>query len=85
MNSRQYTVRGIPPTIDKELRTMARRSGKSLNAITLEVLRVGVGMPDYKEPNYQLDDLFGKLDKQATKQLNAASKKLRVIDQSDWK
>ncbi len=84
MNYTQYTIRGIPPSLDKELRIMARRSGRSLNAVTLEVLKVGLGIPDWVEPNHDLDDLFGKLDKNEAKLLDEATKELRAIDEHDW-
>lgn len=84
MSNTQYTIRGIPPSLDKELRGIARRSGRSLNAVTLEVLKVGVGIPDWVDPNYDLDDLFGKLDSSEAKRLDEAVKELRTIDERDW-
>jgi hypothetical protein len=38
MNSIQYTVRGVPPDLDAELRREARTSGKTLNALVVETL-----------------------------------------------
>jgi hypothetical protein len=38
MGSIQYTVRGIPPNLDAELRREARTSGKTLNALVVETL-----------------------------------------------
>jgi hypothetical protein len=38
MDSIQYTVRGVRPALDAELRREARTSGKSLNALVLETL-----------------------------------------------
>lgn len=38
MNSIQYTVRGVPPELDAELRREARTTGKSLNALVVETL-----------------------------------------------
>ena len=84
MNSRQYTIRSIPPSIDRELRNMSKKSGRSLNATAIEVMRVGLGIPYPSEPNHDLDDLFGALDKKGAKQLNNASKKLRTIDRKKW-
>jgi hypothetical protein len=85
MNRRQYIIRGVSSSLDKELRMMARRSGRSLNAVTLDVLKVGVGIPDWFEPNHDLDDLFGKLDKDEARRLDKAVKELRTIDEQDWK
>jgi hypothetical protein len=38
MSSIQYTVRGIPPDLDAELRREARTTGKTLNALVVETL-----------------------------------------------
>jgi len=38
MNSIQYTVRGVPPNLDAELRREARTTGKTLNALVVETL-----------------------------------------------
>ncbi len=38
MNSIQYTVRGVPPKLDAELRREARTTGKTLNSLVVETL-----------------------------------------------
>jgi hypothetical protein len=38
MSSIQYTVRGVPPKLDAELRREARTTGKTLNALVVETL-----------------------------------------------
>jgi hypothetical protein len=38
MNSIQYTVRGVSPKLDAELRREARTSGKTLNSLVVETL-----------------------------------------------
>jgi hypothetical protein len=38
MGSIQYTVRGVPPKLDAELRREARTAGKTLNALVVETL-----------------------------------------------
>jgi hypothetical protein len=38
MNSIQYTVRGVPPDLDAELRREAQTTGKTLNALVVETL-----------------------------------------------
>ena len=44
MNSRQYTIRSIPPKLDGVLRSKAKKTGKSLNEVTLDALTKGVGL-----------------------------------------
>jgi hypothetical protein len=38
MASIQYTVRGVPPDLDAELRREAHTTGKTLNALVVETL-----------------------------------------------
>lgn len=38
MTSIQYTVRGVPPELDKQLRREAHETGKSLNAVVIDAL-----------------------------------------------
>jgi plasmid stability protein len=40
----QYTIRGVPDTLDAALRERARAAGKSLNEVTIETLAEGVGV-----------------------------------------
>ncbi len=41
----QYTVRGIPPEVDRELRRRAREQKVSLNQLLLDELRNVAGVP----------------------------------------
>jgi hypothetical protein len=38
MASIQYTVRGVPPAVDAELRREARESNRTLNAVVVDTL-----------------------------------------------
>jgi len=38
MSGIQYTVRGVPPDLDAELRREAQTTGKTLNALVVETL-----------------------------------------------
>ncbi len=40
----QYTIRSIPEDLDRVLRQRAKRSGKSLNQVALEVMNTGAGL-----------------------------------------
>ncbi len=55
----QYTLRKIPPHIDRELRERADRERKSLNAVALQVLEQGLGLTDLPIRHHDLDDLVG--------------------------
>lgn len=60
MNSIQYTVRSIPAPVDKALRSEAKRSGKSLNEVTIEALQKATGTSATVQRFNDLDHLFGK-------------------------
>ncbi|HEV7162799.1 MAG TPA: hypothetical protein VGN25_06060 [Solirubrobacteraceae bacterium] len=50
MGSIQYTLRGISPELDTELRKEARAEGKSLNAVVIEILeQTKLSVPDVHE------------------------------------
>lgn len=39
----QYTIRNVPPGVDRKIREIARTSGKSVNEVVLEALRAQCG------------------------------------------
>jgi hypothetical protein len=53
MGSIQYTVRGVPPELDAELRREARATGKTLNGLVVETLEHA----KRPSPNVTYDDL----------------------------
>ncbi len=55
----QYTIRGIPASVDRALRARARREGRSLNEVALEALRASVGEGADAALKHDLDDLIG--------------------------
>jgi len=57
--SLQYTLRDIPPALDRALRERAEREGKSLNQVAREALRRGVGLPEQEQLSHDLDHLIG--------------------------
>lgn len=59
MNSIQYTVRGVPPPLDAELRREARTTGKTLNAVVVETLE-HAKLPSTTVTHDDLDWFIGK-------------------------
>lgn len=55
----QYTVRNVPSSIDHELRERAKRTTKTLNEVTIEALRRGLGFSNDEVVYDDLDDLAG--------------------------
>lgn len=61
MHGLRYTVRNVPPAVDRVIRGRAKREGKSLNAVLLEALMVQtLGSADATRPDHDvLDRLRG--------------------------
>jgi plasmid stability protein len=55
----QYTLRNIPPALDRALRERAEHEGKSLNQVAREALKRGVGLPEQEPALHDLDHLIG--------------------------
>ena len=59
MAQRQYTIRRVPPAVDRALRHRARRLGRSLNQVALEALAEGAGVEGAPARHTDLDGFFG--------------------------
>lgn len=55
---RQYTIRNVPPEVDRALRKQARTEGKSLNEVVLEAFRRAISDPSTPKYN-DLDGIIG--------------------------
>jgi hypothetical protein len=55
----QYTLRGIPPTVDSKLRRLAKAQGRSLNAVAVEALVRGAGLGEHPLRQRDLSDIAG--------------------------
>ena len=53
MKSMQYTIRGIPPELDRALRERAKKTGKSLNVTARETLMKGSGISNHRTILYR--------------------------------
>jgi hypothetical protein len=79
----QYTIRGIPPTVDDALRERARAAGKSLNEVALEALAEGAGVTSAPRQRRNLDDIVGTW--KADKAFDEAIADQDQIDEDLWK
>ncbi len=78
----QYTVRGVPPAVDRAARELARRTHRSLNSVLLELLARGLGVgttPQF----HDLDDLAGTWV--ADPEFDRAMEMFESIDEDMWK
>lgn len=55
----QYTLRNVPPALDRALRRRAKQLSKSLNEVALEALTRGAGVEHEVREHADLDFLFG--------------------------
>jgi hypothetical protein len=79
----QYTVRGIPESLDKAIRRRARAEGKSLNEVTVKALADSLGLGKESIALRDLSDIVGTWKKEAS--VEAALIAQDVVDESLWK
>lgn len=78
----QYTLRNVPPAVDRALRARAKRLDKSLNEVALDALARGAGVESMPEPSHDLDFLFGSWVDDPT--VDAALAEQRAVDAALW-
>lgn len=59
----QYTLRGISKALDVVLRERAKREGKSLNQVAIEMLVESAGLSGARPVRRSLDDVAGTWQK----------------------
>ncbi|MEA2162203.1 MAG: hypothetical protein QOK37_330 [Thermoanaerobaculia bacterium] len=79
----QYTLRGIPATVDVALRERARVAGKSLNEVAIEALAEGAGVTGAPRKRRSAQGIAGtwKEDKAFDEAIAAQDQ----IDEDLWK
>lgn len=55
----QYTLRNVPPGVDRALRQRAKQLSRSLNDVAIEALMRGMGAMHELPEHHDLDFLFG--------------------------
>lgn len=79
----QYTLRNIPPMLDRALRRQATGQAKSLNEVAVEALARGVGVDREPADQHDLDFLFGSWVED--KAVEAALAGQRKVDKDLWR
>lgn len=59
MKTIQYTIRSVPPALDRTLRSKAAKAHESLNAVMIAALERGLGLTEEPPDFHDLDDLAG--------------------------
>ena len=79
----QYTIRNIPPHLDRSLRQRARQTGQSLNEVVLEALIREAGLSAELIQRRSLTDLAGKWVEDP--EFDEAMRDQDAIDPRIWK
>ncbi len=83
----QITLRGLEPELEEEIRKMARRSGKSLNRVILDMIYqyTGFRKKEEKSPAESLRALAGGWSEEDTSQFLHSIKSCEQIDEEMWR
>jgi predicted nucleotidyltransferase len=79
----QYTLRNVPPVVDRALRRRAARVAKSLNEVALEALALGAGVGQQAQEQHDLDFLIGSWVEDAA--VDQALEDQRKVDEDLWR
>jgi predicted CopG family antitoxin len=81
------TIRGIDATVSEKLKQTAKKEGKSINQLVLDLIRQNVGMQKKKKFTRQYDDLdhlFGKWSGAEFEKIKSLIENQRKIDPELW-
>ena len=81
------TIRGVEPELAEKLKLTAAKQGKSVNQLTLEIIKVSLGLKKQKKYTREYDDLdnlFGRWTDEEFKEIHAKINEGRQIDQELW-
>jgi ribosomal protein S24E len=81
------TVRGVNPDMARKLQDLAKKQGKSINQVTLEIIQKSLGLN--KEQKYtriydDLDHLFGQWSQEEFDLIQGKIDAERTIDKELW-
>lgn len=83
----QITIRGMDPEMEQEIRRMARKSGKSLNHIILDMIYqyTGYKKREKKSPADSLRKLAGGWNEKKASEFLETIKSCEQVDEEMWK
>ncbi len=82
------TIRGVEPEVADKLKSSAAEQGKSINQLTLEIVKEGLGLKKEKKYSREYDDLdhlFGKWNDDEFREIQTKIDQERHVDQELWK
>ena len=78
----QYTIRNIPPELDRALKARAKKLGKSVNQVALEALAGSVGVPVKRRDLRNMPGTWSRGDAARFDRFLAES---RAVDEELWR
>lgn len=81
------TIRGVDRDLSEKLKDTAKKQSKSVNQLTIELIRSSLGLTKRKKFTREyddLDDLFGKWSEEEFRAIDAKIVKERKIDPELW-
>lgn len=81
------TIRGVDPEVAEKLKQTALEKGKSVNQLTIDIIKESLGLQKKKKYSREysdLDDLFGRWSEAEFKEISAKINQERRIDQDPW-
>jgi hypothetical protein len=79
----QYTIRGVPVSVDRVLRERSEREGKSLNDVALEALARGLDLGDQPIRHRDLGAIAGTWVRD--REVDRVLEEQRSIDPDLWR
>ena len=82
------TIRGVESEVAEKLKLAAAKQGKSINQLTLDIIKEALGLKKEKKYSREyddLDDLFGRWSEGEFKEIDTKINQERQIDQELWK
>lgn len=81
------TIRGIDAEISAKLKTLSAKQGKSINQLTVDIIKEGLGLAKEKKFTREysdLDGLFGRWSDDEFSEISAKIAGQRQIDAELW-
>ncbi len=82
------TIRGVEPEVAHKLKSVAAEQGKSINQLTLEIVKEGLGLKKERKFSREYDDLdhlFGRWNDDEFREIHKKIEQGRQVDQELWK
>ncbi len=80
----QITLRQLPPMLEKQLRTLAKETGTSLNKVVISLLKKELGLTEDGDRKRNLTALCGTWTAEEEAEFELNTSMFTAIDQEIW-